>query len=265
MIPAMRQQTIMDVLYKVDTASVTSLTDLLGVSHMTVRRDIQKLEQAGWVKSVAGGVLLVRKDGMAAPQIDKWHRTMSAEKEAIAIEAEKLLKPGETIFLDAGTTNLAFARHIATTGRKHEKSLIVTNDLMIASQIIENTHCQLFFAGGTVERDTRSCVNNSAAFQLKELNIDIAFIVPESWNSDFISVPNADKALIKKTVVNQANKRVLLSDSSKYGKSSAFKAIDITRFDTILSDTALPGDAQLALQKKGLEIRLADVTALMKE
>lgn len=258
MIPAMRQQSIMNHLMKTDIASISSLAELLDVSHMTVRRDIQKLEQAGRVLSVSGGVSLARKEAPPTPRVDKWNQ-QSREKEAIARVAETLLNADTSVFLEAGTTTFALARQIALADHRYDKLLVVTNDLVIASFLTENTGCRVYFAGGMVERDTRSCVSETAVEALKSLNIDIAFIAPQSWDNHWLSVPNADKSLVKKSVVAASHRRVLLSDSSKYGRVSAFKAMPLSGFDTVVSDDGLPAKARDALKELGIELLLAEM------
>ncbi len=146
MIPAVRQQQIMHYLGKKKIADIHELTDLLNVSHMTVRRDIQRLEETGRVVSVTGGVALATQITGEPSHADKREMRV-AEKSAIAKVAETLIGDESTLYLDAGTTTLALARRIVETGRDCEKMLFVTNDLVIGAYIAENILYKAFGIG----------------------------------------------------------------------------------------------------------------------
>ncbi|MDR2946169.1 MAG: DeoR/GlpR family DNA-binding transcription regulator, partial [Candidatus Adiutrix sp.] len=112
MIPAKRQQLILSALAEREVVSIAELTALLGVSHMTVRRDIQKLEQEGRVLSISGGVRRPEKISAEPSHVAK-RVLQHEEKAAIARAAAALVEPGMSIYLDAGTTSLALAELIA--------------------------------------------------------------------------------------------------------------------------------------------------------
>ena len=256
MIPAVRQQQIMHHLGKRKIVDIRELTSLLNVSHMTVRRDIQQLEEKGRVISVTGGVALATQITGEPSHADK--RGMQVdEKSAIARVAETLIGDESTIYLDAGTTTLALARRIAETGKNCEKMLFVTNDLVIGAYITENIRCRLYFIGGMVDMENRSCVGSGAVAPLKQLNIDIAFLSTPSWNMRWLSIPDQDKSIVKKTVVESSTKKFLLSDSSKYGKVGAFNSVPLSCFDGIVTDGNLPEKTKIALAQQGIEVLLA--------
>lgn len=256
MIPVARQQQIMHYLGKRKIADIHELTSLLKVSHMTIRRDIQKLEEGGRVVSVTGGVALATQITGEPSHIDK--RGMQVdEKSAIAKVAETLIGDESTLYLDAGTTTLALARRIAETGRNCEKMLFVTNDLVIGAYIIENIRCRLYFIGGMVDMENRSCVGDGAATPLKQLNIDIAFLSTPSWNMRWLSIPDQDKSLVKKAVVESSTRKILLSDSSKYGKVGAFNSVPLSCFDEIVTDRGLPEKTRETLAQQGIDVLLA--------
>ena len=256
MIPAVREQQIMHYLGTTKIAGIHDLTSLLKVSHMTVRRDIQRMEEKGWVVSVTGGVALATQITGEPSHADKRGMRV-AEKTAIAKIAETLIGDASTLYLDAGTTTLALAKRIAETGRDCEKMLFITNDLVVGAYITENIRCRLYFIGGMVDMENRSCVGDGAAAPLKQLNIDIAFLSTPSWNMRWLSIPDQDKSLVKKAVVESSARKFLLSDSSKYGKVGAFKSVPLSSFDGIVTDGGLPEKTKEALLQQGIEIVLA--------
>ncbi|MCD8349381.1 MAG: DeoR/GlpR family DNA-binding transcription regulator [Planctomycetaceae bacterium] len=258
MIPIKRQQTIINHLLTVKVASIIELAEMLDVSSMTIRRDVQKLELAGRVVSVSGGVTISTELMKEPSHLDK--RDMQRdEKEAIAREAEKLVERGATVYLDAGTTTLAFARRLAKHRAGDSDLLVVTNDLVITTYLIENSSLRLYHIGGLVVRENRSCAGDGAAKALKALNIDVAFISTPSWNTRWLSTPDSEKSPVKKAAVSSSVKRVLLTDSSKYGKLGAFKAVPTTSLNLIITDDNLAEGAREALREQGVELIIAEV------
>lgn len=252
MIPAKRQQLILAALADRSVLSITELMDWLGVSHMTVRRDIQKLEQDGRVLSVSGGVQLSQKITSEPSHLVK-RSLQFDEKEAIAELAAELVQPGMSIYLDAGTTSLALAERIAL----RPDLIVVSNDLAVVNLLVQRSNCLLYHTGGQVLRENQSCVGDSTTQFLHGLNIDVAFLSASSWNARWISTPTEAKVSVKKAAVAASSKRVLICDSSKYGKVGIFNAVPIRALDHIITDDGLPENAREALASSGVELTIA--------
>ena len=111
MIPVERRQIILEMVAEKGIVSIAELTDRMNVSHMTIRRDLQKLEQQGAVVLVSGGV---QSPGRVAHEPSHQVKTALAmtQKAAIGKLAASLVQPGSCIYLDAGTTTLAIAQHL---------------------------------------------------------------------------------------------------------------------------------------------------------
>ncbi|MEG3112357.1 DNA-binding transcriptional repressor YgbI [Pantoea sp. T14] len=252
MIPVERHQQILALVGERGVVSIAELTDRLGVSHMTIRRDVQKLEEQGAVLSVSGGVRSA--DRLAA---EPSHLTKTAlfndEKNAIGRLAAQHIPRNSCIYLDAGTTTLALAREVVD----RDDLLVVTNDFMVANLLMEASSCRVIHTGGTVCRENRSCVGEAAARSLRHLAIDIAFISSSSWGPRGLFTPDEDKVTVKQTVSEVSSKRVLLSDSSKYNKIATFLALPLAQFDTIITDKQLSGAARESLNKGEWELMIA--------
>lgn len=258
MIPVKRQQTIINHLINVRIASINELAEMLDVSPMTIRRDVQKLELAGRVVSVSGGVTISTEILHEPSHMDK--RVMQRdEKDAIAHIAEALIEPGTTIYLDAGTTTLALAKRMVENGRFNSDLLVVTNDLVITNYLIENATVRVYQTGGMVVRENRSCAGEGAAKILRGLNIDLAFLSTPSWNTRWLSTPDSEKSPVKKAAVASSVRRVLLTDSSKYGRIGAFKAVPMSSVNIVITDDGLAPGAREALEEQGVELILAKI------
>ena len=243
MIPVERRQIILEMVAEKGIVSIAELTDRMNVSHMTIRRDLQKLEQQGAVVLVSGGVQSHQvKTALAMTQ-----------KAAIGKLAASLVQPGRCIYLDAGTTTLAIAQHLIHM----EPLTVVTNDFVIADYLLDNSNCTIIHTGGAVCRENRSCVGEAAATMLRSLMIDQAFISASSWSVRGISTPAEDKVTVKRAIASASRQRVLVCDATKYGQVATWLALPLSEFDQIITDDGLPESASRALAKLDLSLLVA--------
>jgi len=252
MIPVERHQQILSLVQERGVVSIAELTERLAVSHMTIRRDLQKLEEQGAVMLVSGGVRSTERLSSEPSHLDK--TTMfSHEKQAIGATAAQHIPRNSCIYLDAGTTTLALARELGA----RDDLLIVTNDFVIANFLIDSSQCRMIHTGGTLCRDNRSSMGEAAAQTLRGLSIDIAFISASCWGTRGTFTPDEDKIAVKRAAGEVSRKRVLLADSSKYNKIATFLALPLSQFDSIITDPHLPASARNELAAMALEITLA--------
>lgn len=181
--------------------SINELTEILGVSHMTIRRDVSKLEEQGLLVSVSGGVRAVSRLAAEPSHLVK-STLQSEEKQAIGALAASHIAKNSCIYLDAGTTTTALARAILDRNDLR----VVTNDFEITQLLIDASQCGVIHTGGTLCRENRSCVGESAARTLRHLAIDTAFISASGWDSRGIFTPDENKVTVKETVSRQREK-----------------------------------------------------------
>ena len=252
MIPVERHQQILSLVQERGVVSIAELTERLSVSHMTIRRDLQKLEEQGAVMLVSGGVRSTERLSSEPSHLDKTSM-FSQEKQAIGAAAAQHIPAGSCLYLDAGTTTLALARELS----QREDLLIVTNDFAIANFLIDSSQCRMIHTGGTLCRHNRSCVGETAAQTLKELSIDIAFISASCWGLRGIFTPHEERIAVKRAAAEVSRKRVLLADSSKYNKIATFQALSLNQFDTLITDSHLSASASQELAATAPEIIIA--------
>ncbi|WP_419898659.1 DeoR/GlpR family DNA-binding transcription regulator [Roseomonas sp. USHLN139] len=253
MIPAERQTLIVARLTGRGVLSIAELTELLGVSHMTVRRDIQQLEREGRVMSVAGGVRLPEKISVEPSHIAK--AVMAhGEKAAIGRLALSLVPPGAVIYLDAGTTTLEIAQGLAA----RDDVAVVTNDFVIAAFLSRESQCRLYHTGGEVERENQSCVGDPAAEAIRRFNFDIAFISTSSFGLRGVSTPSENKVAVKRAIAQSAARSILVTDSSKYGRIGTFNAVPLEALSAIVIDSGLPDSVRTAIRARGIALHIAE-------
>ncbi|PHX07172.1 DeoR/GlpR family DNA-binding transcription regulator [Vibrio splendidus] len=249
MIPAERQRTILSLLSHQEVISISELVEQLDVSHMTIRRDIVKLEASGKVVSVSGGVQLAQALHRELSHDAKVEQQAN-EKVQIGKLAAQLIEKDATVYLDAGTTSLEIAHQLAT----REDLLIITNDFSIAAYLMNHSPCEIYHTGGKVDRENQSSIGGKVAEFLAGINIDIAFISSSSWSLKGLSTPNENKVLVKKAIVKSAQTNYLISDSTKYGRVASFHALDMESLDGVITDTNLPSSVIEELNDKGIEV-----------
>ncbi|MDJ0091509.1 DNA-binding transcriptional repressor YgbI [Pantoea allii] len=252
MIPVERHQQILALVAERGVMSIAELTERFGVSHMTIRRDVQKLEEQGAVLSVSGGVRSANRLASEPSHLTKT-ALFNDQKKAIGRLAAEHIPRNSCIYLDAGTTMLALAREIA----ERDDLLVVTNDFMVTNLLMETSRCRVIHTGGTVCRDNRSCIGDAAARSLRQLAIDIAFVSTSSWGLRGLFTPDEDKVAVKQAVCDVSSKRVLLSDSSKYDKIATWLALPLETFDVIITDSQLNATGREALSTGSWELVIA--------
>lgn len=253
MIPVERQRAILRALRTSGSASINELADSLDVSHMTIRRDVRALEAAGRVMSVSGGVTLPARLAADASHLEK-AGLHPAQKAAIARAAVGSVSAGDLVYLDAGTTTLAIATELAA----RSDLVFVTNDLAIATYLSERTPSELYVAAGRVDRANLSTEGEMVAAVIAEFNIDVAFMSTSSFDLRGISVPNGAKKVVKQAIVAASTTTVLVTDSSKYGRVAALRAVPLPELDSIVTDTGLPESVRHSLGDLDVTLHLVE-------
>lgn len=249
MIPAERQKLLLNLISQKGMASISQLMESLNVSHMTIRRDIQKLEEMGKVVSVSGGVKMQEHLSVEPTHQDK-SLLFHPQKAQIGEYAATLIPTNTTIYLDAGTTTLEIAYRLI----EREDLLVVTNDFSIAHFLMTNGKCELIHIGGTVNKLNHSSVGELAGQFLRQLSIDIAFVSTSSWTLKGLTTPDERKLPVKKALLDASSQKILVTDSSKYGKVATFHICPLTRLDRIICDKSLVDSAQAAIKELNIDL-----------
>lgn len=251
MIPELRQQNILKIIENNEFVSIATLCQKLNVSHMTIRRDLNKLESEGLVIQISGGVKSFKKINSEPSHQDKT-LMFSDEKRKIGQYAASIIPKDSCIYLDAGTTSLALCTFICN----RDDLTIISNDLAVLNYLSTNSDNNLIIAGGKIRSKNLSTVGPLAALCLSKLNIDIAFLSASSFNITGISTPDEEKVVVKEQVCKQASKIVLITDSSKYGQIATYIAVPLEVIDLIITDKNLSQTAESLITSKNIELKL---------
>ena len=251
MLPIDRRNIIVKYLEEHGSAKVEDLAIKLDVTPMTIRRDLQYLEDNQIVSRIFGGAVL--KSGLTG-EVPYKNKIVSHndEKKRIAKYAASFVEDGQTIFLDAGTTNIEIGKLL----KSKQDLTIVTTDIKIAALLAFSTNFKVLSAGGLVQNSTGTCLGSHTVEFLKNINVDISFIGTSSITMEKgISTPSFEKADVKKQAIKSAKRSILVTDSSKFGKESFARVCDLDEFEMIITDRDLDEEIYEALEKQNIKIK----------
>jgi DeoR/GlpR family transcriptional regulator of sugar metabolism len=256
LIPDQRREAMLRQLRRDKVLSVHQLMESFGCSHMTVRRDIAALEEAGLVYTVPGGVRIASHLN-SEPSAQSKAVVEQPQKQAIAQRAAAELRDGMSIYLDAGTTMLSIVPHIVQL----RDITVVTNDFQIVRELAGASHVNVIHVGGQLDHANLSSVGALAAATLRQVVLDVAFISASSWDlRRGVTTPAAPKVEVKHAAMDSASRTVLAVASSKYGTVGLYKVAALERFDLVITDEGLAPAAAAGVRQAGVELVLAGVS-----
>ncbi len=253
MFPALRRSQIMKLVQDRGSINISELTEIFGVSEMTIHRDLAKLQEVGTLEKTYGGVI-AKSFMVLEPDFLARSRAFIAEKEAIGREAALLVNDGDSIFLDAGTTCLALARHL-----KNKRNInIFTTGIYQQVEFASNESATVFSTGGILSNRTSSYVGPHTVEFLSHIHIDKCFIGANSVDVVHgVTDPYPLEAEVKRCAAAAADRVVLLVDCTKFGKVSIFKSMDLSRVHLIITDRSCPSPYLEEIEKAGIHYILA--------
>lgn len=249
-----RQSRILAMLRATETVEIGDLCRALDVSRETVRKDLYELERDGLLTKFRGGAVLTPTNVESAYDLRKAKHT--AAKKAIAQEAAATIKPGDTVFLDYGTTTFMLAEELLQA----EGITVVTNALPIVNRLLPNTAITLVIPGGIVRANENSLYGPLTAQNLKSLFMTVGFFGCGGIDvRTGVTNHNIFETSISSLGIEQCQKVVLLADHSKFDLVAMNKTADPRQIDLLITDQAAPAETLAELAAMGVEVRIAAV------
>jgi DeoR family transcriptional regulator of aga operon len=247
-----RRQHVMAKITNEGRVLVSELSDDLGISRITIRKDLDYLESKGLIQRTHGGALAPQRGALLDPSLkEKEHRQLK-EKERIASAALELVEEGQCILIDSGTTTTAIARAL----RGFSNLTVITNAVNIAGELA-TTDFEVILTGGTLRKNSFSLVGPWAEDFLREIHADILFLGVDGFDSKLgPSTPNILESRVNQAMVRAAKKVVVVCDSTKFGRRSLALIVPPTSIHTIITDVNLPASEAEALRGFGIEVTL---------
>lgn len=243
-----RERRILDALADEGSLSVSRLAEALGVSTVTIRMDLKNLEELGYLERTHGGATPSFHSNVLERLRDR-----PAEKARIARAAAALVRDGDRIMIEAGTTTALVVKHLVGKRDVH----IVTNSTLVLTWARSNPGLSVTVVGGEYRRLTESLVGPLALDAIARFNVRLAFVGTDGLSmARGMTTHLAEGAEIVKAMVAQAGTPILLADSSKYGRSGFVSVLPLSGVDTVIMDDGLPDAAAEELRAAAIDLRL---------
>jgi len=249
-----RQSRLIELLSHRGMSDLDSLAKELGVSLSTVRRDLELLEKGGLVARTHGGAVWHGgREGQNRPYaFDQRMNHLIDLKQTIASAAAKLVKPGETILIDGGTTTFHLARELVGQSLQ-----IVTNSLPIADLFVNDDHVELILTGGLLYPRYAVLLGSVAektiaAIHASTLFLSVAGICDGAmFNQNLLLVESERK------MIEQTQRVVLLIDSSKCGQRALARLGSLDEIDIIVTDSGITDEFRREIEFTGCQVIIA--------
>lgn len=249
-----RHEEILDILKTEGFISVKELGERLFASQPTIRRDLDFLENEGFVRRNHGGAMLA--DDTVNIPISYRRGKRLREKMQIARLAATLIENDQLLFVDGSTTALCLSEHIG----KAEGVSVVTNGIPIC-QALAKQNIRVFSTGGRLVGESMAFVGNVAERTVSGFNADVMFFSSSSLDGDgMISDYAEEETTLRQAMHFRSRRSVFLCDSAKFDRMSAFCLFELKNVDFIVTDSPLP---EKMLEAQGLMLIKGDGGAYM--
>lgn len=252
MITEERRNRLLELVRRSGFVSLPDLTSELKVSASTIRRDLDFLEEAGETKRTHGGVFYTGPSPKL-PHFEQRKQSDWDKKRQIAMRAAALVRDGDTLLLDGGTTTYELAQQLV------DRSIqVVTNSLPVANLFTAGGNCDLVLIGGYVHQRTGVCLGPYANEMLGQLNVGRAFLSVAAisergcFNSNLLLVET------EKAMMRSADELVVLADSTKFGHRSLAHLCELSEIDRLIVDNEISSDWRTRLVDASIDLVIAD-------
>jgi DeoR/GlpR family transcriptional regulator of sugar metabolism len=255
LIPAERQRLICELARSQGIVKVADLSNRLGVSEITIRRDLETLEQEGMLERTHGGAIYSQRM-RAEPLYTEKDRIHRLEKQAIGRAAATLVEENDTILINSGSTTLQVIRHLQLSGQRGVK--IITSNMGRLAEAWSSDR-ELILIGGTFRQASNSLVGPLAVMALKQVNANKAFIGVDGISARYgLTTPILQEAEIARLMIERTHGPVIVvADHSKVGVVADFVTVPADKVDILVTDDGFDEEYRVELEELGMEIIIA--------
>ncbi len=247
-----RRQYIVSLAQQRGRVLVEDLSRSLGISRITIRKDLDALQRRGILQRTHGGALLAGAGTLVDPSLQEKEEKHSQEKLRIAAEAARLVQEGQCVLLDSGSTTAAIARAL----RKFSRLTVITNAVNIAAEL-RGTDFEVLLTGGALRKNSFSLVGPLAEEMLRDMHADVLFLGVDGFDLEAgLSTPNVMESRVNRAMVKAATTVVVVCDSSKFNRRSLSKIVDVTAVHHVITDGNLPKETADSLRSLNIKLTL---------
>jgi DeoR family transcriptional regulator of aga operon len=247
-----RRRDILELLQAEGRVLVGDLAKRFRTSLITIRKDLEFLHHGGQLERTHGGALPMKTGAMKDISLHEKERLHRPEKMRIAAAAAQMIRLGQVIILDSGTTTTAIAKAC-----RHFKSLtIITNATNIAAELAD-TPVEVILTGGVLRKNSFSLVGPLAEESLRKLSADLLFLAVDGFDVRYgLTTPNLLEARVNRAMAESARRTVVVCDSSKFGHRSLSLIMPTSAVHESITDKSIPKNDLKALREADVEVTL---------
>jgi DeoR/GlpR family transcriptional regulator of sugar metabolism len=250
-----RRREIQALLAQTGEVAIGGLAEQLDVSEMTIRRDLEVLEEAGVARRIRGGAIATVSRGYEPP-FDARVGSEQHAKVAIAKAAADCVRDGETAIVDVGSTTLELARRL----RGRRGITVVTPSMLAALELANEPNMRVVVTGGIIRPGELSLVGDFAERAFSELNCDVVFLGVGGVDAEKgLTEYNLDDTRVKRAAIGAARRRVVLADATKLGRVCLATVAPLGEVDVLITDAAPNHPVAEAAREAGAEVVTVDV------
>lgn len=245
-----RRKLILEILESKGKVKVSNLSEIFNISEVTIRIDLTELENEGLLERVHGGAVRTNKFYYALSfqeRITKY----AAEKRAIALGVKNLIKPGDTIIINAGTTTYFIAQEL----RSLSSLTVVTNSISIMMELAHLPNFNVILLGGSYNSQFQFTYGEDAISQLKKYKADKLILSADGVSGEIgITTYHISSAEISKIMIERAYHTIVVADYSKIGYEKFAYISPIDQIDCVVTNTIANCDEVEIIKSKGVEV-----------
>ncbi|PZD96307.1 DeoR/GlpR transcriptional regulator [Paenibacillus sambharensis] len=250
MLVAERYELIVQLVNDRGSIRVSELSELCQVTEETIRRDLDRLEQAGKLRRSHGGAVSVKDQQPEIPYFER-EITHAEEKRRIAEEAIRQIEPRERILLDASSTAWYMASIMPDL-----PLTVLTNSIKVAMELSGKEKIEVISTGGILAQRSLSFIGPLAERSLDAYHVDKAFLSCKGVHLERgVSESNELQARVKQKMFGMADKVFLLADSSKFGVQAFTHVADLSQVNTVITDNGADEEACSLLRKRSIHVK----------
>ncbi|MHB9833796.1 DeoR/GlpR family DNA-binding transcription regulator [Paraburkholderia terrae] len=251
-----RQNEILRLVRAQQTCTITDLANTFAVSDETIRRDLKPLVAEGLLVKVHGGIMLPAQ--LDEPPFRRRMVEQRDAKRAIAARVAQLIRDGDSLMLDGGTTCV----HIAQALESHARLTVVTNSAEVARLLAPRNENRVLMAGGELRADDSSAVGESALAFFRQFHVRHAIVSVTAIDAKgrFMDAQPADAALAR-AAFSQAERRIVAADHTKFGHNALVHVFGADGLDTLVTDAAPAAGLSKVLAAAGVDVICASPAA----
>lgn len=254
MLPAERQQRILEILRNEFTVRSARLSRLLDVSEMTIRRDLDVLERSGMVQRTHGGAVSRQERIVGKFHYQNSVKANPEEKQQIARKAASLIEPNDVIYIGEGTTSALVIRY----ADPHMPFSIFTNNLGVLAEM-GDLAAELILLGGGYNRSTYSLTGPLTVEIIRQINATKVFLGADGLSLNAgMTTPNLEIAVIQRAMIQHTyGKVIVMANHTKFGLVAEMMITPLKHIDILVTNRQVPRDFQKDLEKMGVDVVIA--------